>query len=43
VEQGALLEQLQTGDGFKNDQVDLKLWDKSTVIIKQAAQQGLLP
>lgn len=43
VEQAELLKQLQTGDHFKNDQVDLNLWDKSTIVIKQAAQQGLLP
>lgn len=43
VRQEALLEQLQVGDSFKNDQVDLNLWDKSTIVIKQAAQQGLLP
>ncbi|MGR6872471.1 NUDIX hydrolase [Pseudomonas sp. HK3] len=43
VEKAALLQQLEKGDHFKNDVVDISLWDKSTVIIKQAQSQGLLP
>ncbi|MFY0641987.1 MAG: NUDIX hydrolase [Bermanella sp.] len=43
VEQQALLKQLAIGDDFKKDGVDISLWDKSTVIIKLAQQQGLLP
>ena len=43
AEQQVLLEQLAIGDEFKKDGVDISLWDKSTVIIKLAQQQGLLP
>jgi len=43
VAQDALLEQLTTGDTYQDEAVDLSLWDKSTVIIKLAKQQGLLP
>ena len=43
VEQHSLLEQLAAGDQFKDGAVDISLWDKSTVIIKLAQQQGLLP
>ena len=43
VEQQALLEQLAIADDFKQDGVEISLWDKSTVVIKLAQQQGLLP
>ena len=43
VEKTALLQQLQKGGEFKGEVVDISLWDKSTVIIKQAQLQGLLP
>lgn len=43
VEQGALIKQLQTGDEYQDETMDLSLWDKSTVVIKLASEQGLLP
>ncbi|WP_283789297.1 NUDIX hydrolase [Bermanella sp. WJH001] len=43
VEQQALLKQLAIADDFKQGGVEISLWDKSTVVIKLAQQQGLLP
>lgn len=42
VPQQALLQQLKTGNEFKNNALDLSLWDKSTIIIKKSQQQNLL-